>query len=90
MYEAFQIFHHSPELKVLLVNVFAGLNRCDDLALGIQDYLRDFKAPFPIVVRMIGNRDREGREILQSIGIQAIASLEEAVEKAIATARGTP
>lgn len=87
IYDAFQIFHKSPNTKVLLVNIFAGLNRCDELALGITDYLRDFKAPFPIVVRMIGNKDQEGRAILEEAGIKPFPSLEEAVAKAIEEVR---
>lgn len=87
IYDAFQIFHKSPNTKVLLVNIFAGLNRCDELALGITDYLRDYKAPFPIVVRMMGNRDQEGKAILEEAGIRPVASLEEAVAMAIEEAR---
>ncbi|MEJ5378519.1 MAG: succinate--CoA ligase subunit beta [bacterium] len=87
IYDAFKIFHNNPNTKVLLVNIFAGLNRCDELSLGITDYLRDFNPPFPIVVRMIGNRDNEGRTILQQAGIKPLESLEEAVTRAIEEAR---
>jgi succinyl-CoA synthetase beta subunit len=87
IYDAFQIFHGSAKIKVLLVNIFAGLNRCDELALGIRDYLNAFRPSFPIVVRMIGNRENEGREILKEIGITPIAGLEEAVDRAIALVR---
>jgi succinyl-CoA synthetase beta subunit len=86
IFEAFQIFHNSPHLKCLLINIFAGLNRCDDLAEGIKDYLSAYQPPFPIVVRMVGNREKEGREVLNSIGIQPIASLEESVDGAISAA----
>ncbi len=84
IYEAFQIFHNSPGLKCLLINIFAGLNRCDELAGGIKDYLTAYQPPFPIVVRMVGNREKEGRQILEDIGIQPIAGLEDAVDRAIA------
>ena len=87
IYDAFQIFHGSAKIKVLLVNIFAGLNRCDELALGIRDYLNAFRPSFPIVVRMIGNRENEGREILKKIGVVPIAGLEEAVDRAIALVR---
>lgn len=87
IYEAFQIFHHSPGVKVLLVNIFAGLNRCDELALGIRDYLENFRPPFPIVVRMVGNKEKEGWEILREIGIKPIPSLEDAVREAVEKSR---
>ncbi|MEM4406641.1 MAG: succinate--CoA ligase subunit beta [Candidatus Methanomethylicaceae archaeon] len=83
IYEAFQLFQRDKRVKVLLVNIFAGLNRCDELALGIVDYLNDFEPPFPIVVRMIGNQDEKGRRILRDAGLEPIVELEKAVNKAI-------
>jgi succinyl-CoA synthetase beta subunit len=86
IHDAFQIFHKSAGIKVLLVNIFAGLNRCDDLAEGIKDYVTVCQPPFPIVVRMIGNREEEGRKILEGIGITPIAGMEEAIDRSIALA----
>ncbi len=86
VYDAFQIFHKSVDIKVLLVNIFAGLNRCDELAEGIRDYLKAYQPPFPIVVRMIGNREKERRQILEGMGITPIAGVEEAIDRAIALA----
>lgn len=83
IYDAFHIFLDDPSIKTVLVNIFAGLNRCDDLALGIKDFLGEYQPPFPVVVRMVGNREDEGREILRGIGVEAIASLEESVQQAI-------
>jgi succinyl-CoA synthetase beta subunit len=83
IYDAFKIFYGNPTIKTVLVNIFAGLNRCDDLAEGIKDFLAEYSPEFSVVVRMIGNREEEGKEILRSIGIQAISGLEEAVLKAI-------
>ena len=88
IYEAFQIFHQSAGIKGLLVNIFAGLNRCDELAEGIKDYLTAYQPPFPIVVRMAGNREKEGREILERIGVTPVAGLEESVDRVIAMVRG--
>jgi len=84
IYDAFTlIFHHDPKIKTVLVNIFAGLNRCDLLAEGIKDYLSQHQPPFKVVVRMIGNRDEEGRKILRGIGIEPIAQLEPAIDQAI-------
>ncbi|MBI5606797.1 MAG: succinate--CoA ligase subunit beta [Deltaproteobacteria bacterium] len=88
IYEAFQIFHNSTGIRCLLINIFAGLNRCDELADGIKDYLMAYQPPFPIVVRMVGNREKEGREILERIGITPIAGLEESIDQVIALVRG--
>ena len=85
IYDAFTlIFHDDPKIETVLVNIFAGLNRCDFLAEGIKDYLIRHEPHFNVVVRMIGNRDEEGRRMLRDIGVEPIAVLEEAVDRAIA------
>jgi succinyl-CoA synthetase beta subunit len=83
IYRAFSLFSGNTNLKVLLVNIFAGLNRCDDLAMGIKRYLTEHPLRIPVVVRMIGYREEEGKNILREINIEAIRNLEEAVEKVI-------
>jgi succinyl-CoA synthetase beta subunit len=83
IYKAFSLFSGDKNVKVLLVNIFAGLNRCDDLAMGIKRYLSEHPLRIPVVVRMIGYREEEGKNILREIDIEAIRSLEEAVEKVI-------
>ncbi|MEW6265840.1 MAG: succinate--CoA ligase subunit beta [Thermodesulfobacteriota bacterium] len=83
IYDAFKIFHGDPGIKTVLVNIFAGLNRCDDLAEGIRDFLTEYSTGFAVVVRMIGNREEEGKAILRSIGLSAISGLEDAVAQAI-------
>lgn len=88
IYDAFSLFNGNPKLKVLLVNIFAGLNRCDDLAIGIKRYLTEHQLSMPLVVRMIGYREDEGKKILNEINIEPIRSLEEAVEKVIQIAKG--
>jgi succinyl-CoA synthetase beta subunit len=89
IYEAFSLFAGNKKLKVLLVNIFAGLNRCDDLALGIKRYLQEHQLRMPLVVRMIGYREEEGKNILKEVNVEAIRSLEESVEKVIQIAGGT-
>lgn len=87
IYKAFSLFSGNKNLKVLLINIFAGLNRCDDLAMGIKRYLQEHKLPVPLVVRMIGYREEEGKNILKEVNVEAIRSLEESVEKVIEIAR---
>lgn len=83
IYDAFQIFKDQPGIKTVLVNIFAGLNRCDLLAEGIKDFLGEYKPEFKVVVRMAGNREEEGKRILEEIGLSPIRELEAAVHKAI-------
>jgi len=88
IYKAFSLFADNRKLKVLLVNIFAGLNRCDDLAMGIKKYLQEHPLRMPLVVRMIGYREDEGKSILKEINVQTIRSLEDSVEKVIQIAKG--
>jgi succinyl-CoA synthetase beta subunit len=89
IYNAFSLFAGNPKLKVLLVNIFAGLNRCDDLAMGIKRYLQEHPLRMPLVVRMIGYKEDEGKSILKEINVETIRSLEDSVEKVIQIAKGT-
>jgi succinyl-CoA synthetase beta subunit len=88
VYNAFSLFAGKTKLKVLLVNIFAGLNRCDDLAMGIKRYLQEHPLRMPLVVRMIGYREDEGKGILKEINVETIRSLEDSVEKVIQIAKG--
>ena len=88
IYNAFSLFAENKKLKVLLVNIFAGLNRCDDLAMGIKKYLQEHPLRMPLVVRMIGYREDEGKGILKEIDVETIRSLEDSVEKVIQIAQG--
>ncbi len=88
IYNAFSLFAGNTKLKVLLVNIFAGLNRCDDLAMGIKRYLQEHPLRMPLVVRMIGYREDEGKSILKGINVETIRSLEDSVEKVIQIAKG--
>jgi len=88
IYNAFELLSRAKKTRVLLVNMFAGLNRCDNLALGIQRYLKNHPIKIPLVVRMIGNLEEEGHRILREIGIEPFSRLEDAVEQAVKLSRG--
>ncbi|MFC1852542.1 succinate--CoA ligase subunit beta [candidate division CSSED10-310 bacterium] len=83
IYDAFELLSRAKKVKVLLLNMFAGLNRCDRLAEGIRRYLQEHPTQTPIVVRMIGNLEQEGHKILKELGIEPFTQLEHAVLKAV-------
>ena len=87
IYDAFALLAKAKPVSVLLVNIFAGLNRCDQLADGIVRYLKEYPYNKPIIVRMIGNREETGHRILRRSGIEPYRSIEEAVERAVALSR---
>ncbi len=80
---AMRIILRDPNVKVILFNIFGGITRCDDVANGIVAAVKDFKPPVPIVVRLTGTNEDEGRKILQEIDLVATSSMEDVVKKAI-------
>ena len=88
IFSAFDLLLENKEVKIVLVNIFAGLNRCDDLAAGLRRFMRERKPVQPVVVRMIGNREEEGFKILREIGIEPVRSVEEAISRTAEILRG--
>jgi succinyl-CoA synthetase beta subunit len=87
MRRAIELTLENPRIKVLLINVFAGINRCDEIAKGIVSLLEEGGLRVPLVVRMIGTHEDEGRRILKEAGLETFDSMETAVERAINLAR---
>jgi succinyl-CoA synthetase beta subunit/malate-CoA ligase subunit beta len=81
---AFRIVLEDPNVRVILVNIFAGINRCDWIAEGIVRATKDLDVQVPIVVRLAGTRVDEGREILNDSGLSLILAedLDDAASKA--------
>mgnify|MGYP001093530212 CR=1 FL=1 len=73
--------------RVVLVNLIGGLNRMDEMAKGITSYLTKNPTRIPIVVRMSGTMEEEGRRILREIEIHAYDDLYEAVQEAVHLSR---
>jgi succinyl-CoA synthetase beta subunit len=77
-----------PKVKGVLFNIFGGITRCDDIARGILMAKEQIDIDVPIVIRLIGTNDAEGRELLSEAGIPALKNLDEAVQEVIAQTRG--
>jgi succinyl-CoA synthetase beta subunit len=85
---AFDLLRRARPVKVLLVNVFAGLNRCDLLAEGIRTSIAANPPGVPVVVRMVGNLEEEGHRILKACGIEPYSGLEDAIDAAVRLSKG--
>ena len=83
--KAFKLISSDKKVKVILVNIFAGINRCDWVAEGIVLALQKIKIDMPLVIRLAGTNVEEGNKILKKSGINYIAAttLEEAANKAV-------
>ncbi|MDG4647754.1 malate--CoA ligase subunit beta [Roseibacterium sp. SDUM158017] len=88
---AFRTVLGDPEVSVILVNIFAGINRCDWIARGVVQAFREVGPGVPVVVRLSGTNVEEGREIIRASGLPLISAdtLAEAAEAAV-RARSRP
>jgi succinyl-CoA synthetase beta subunit len=75
--------------KAVFVNVLGGITRCDYTAEGIVAAREDLGINKPIVVRMMGTNEEEGKAILKKNGIDTLDSMEEAADKAVKLAGGS-
>ena len=73
----------NPKVKGVLINVFGGITRGDEVAKGIVTARDNLEMKLPLVVRMSGTREEEGREILHRNGIEPGASAWEAAQKIV-------
>ena len=74
--------------KTLFVNVLGGITKCDDIAKGVIEAREETGEKKPIVVRMIGTNEEEGRRILKEAGIETHDTMEEGAELAVKLAGG--
>jgi len=84
---AFRIVLADPNVKVILVNIFAGINRCDWIAEGLVQAMRDQRIEVPIVVRLAGTNVELGGQILEQSGFPFIMAenLDDAAIRIMAT-----
>ena len=87
--KAFKIILKDPEGKVVLVNIFGGIVRCDLIAEGVVAAIKEVDIKIPVVVRLEGNSADLGAAILSkaNIAIHSINNLEEAANKAVELAK---
>ena len=83
--KAFKLISGDPNVKVILINIFAGINRCDWVAQGIVDALAQIKIEQPLEIRLAGTNVDEGIKILKDSKIDYIEAftLEDAANKAV-------
>ncbi|MCX6647998.1 MAG: ADP-forming succinate--CoA ligase subunit beta [Candidatus Bathyarchaeota archaeon] len=74
-------------VKALFVNVLGGITRCDDTAKGIIEARKKLGDNKPIVVRMMGTNEEEGKRLLHDAGIETNDAMEEAAQKAVQLAK---
>ncbi|MEM7196191.1 MAG: malate--CoA ligase subunit beta [Pseudomonadota bacterium] len=83
--KAFRLVLSDENVQAILVNIFAGINRCDWVAEGVIRAVEKFEPDIPVVVRLSGTNVEEGRKMIgeSDLGIISADTLEEAAEKVV-------
>ncbi len=81
--DAMNILLSDTNVKAVMINIFGGITRCDDVARGLIAALEQIKTDIPIVVRLSGTNAKEGLELLKATGLPTVATMREAALKAI-------
>ncbi|MGE4158592.1 MAG: ADP-forming succinate--CoA ligase subunit beta [Planctomycetota bacterium] len=83
---ALEIIMSNPKVKAILFNIFGGITRCDDVANGLIEALKQIKINIPIVIRLTGTNEQKAREILSKTSLITAATMEEAIKKVVSAA----
>lgn len=84
---AFRLLMGNPKVKAILVNIFGGITRCDDIARGILESYKQIEISLPIVIRLSGTNAEEGMAMLEGTPLITAETFEDAVKQAIALAK---
>ena len=68
--KAFEILVSNPTVKVVLINIFGGIMRCDYVAQGVVNALQNISNKVPIVARIKGFKEEEAKKLLRNLGLQ--------------------
>jgi len=84
---ALRIILSDKNVKAVLFNIFGGITRCDEVARGILKALNEVPTNVPMVVRLVGTNEAEGRKLLADASMVTATSLADAAQKAVAAAK---
>jgi succinyl-CoA synthetase beta subunit len=83
MSQALDIVLSHPDVKAVFINILGGITRCDEMARGIVEARSNLSRQVPIVIRMIGTREKEGAEILEASNIPFLNSMDAAAKRVV-------
>ena len=88
--EAFKLIVSDKKVKAILVNIFGGIVRCDLIAEGIINAVKEVGVNVPVVVRLQGTKVNEGKDLLNKSGLKIISAddLTDAANKVVAASKG--
>ena len=81
--DAMNILISDKNVKAVMINIFGGITRCDDVARGLITALDIIKTDIPIVVRLSGTNAEEGLALIKETGLPTVKTMSQAAKKAI-------
>jgi len=81
--DAMNILISDKNVNAVMINIFGGITRCDDVARGLIEALDTIQSDMPIVVRLSGTNADEGLALLKEKGLPTVQTMSEAAKKAI-------
>ncbi len=84
---ALELVLADPSVKAILFNIFGGITRCDLVAKGILEARTRVEVNVPMVIRLVGTNQEEGRQILSEAGITTVDTMTEAARGVVAVSR---
>ncbi len=82
---ALNILLADPDVRILFINILGGITRCDEVASGILKARDRAGVSKPMIIRLVGTNEAEGKKMLEAAGISALESMEEAAKEAVET-----
>ncbi len=84
---ALEIILSDPNVKAILINIFGGITRVDEVARGIIAALEEVRTDVPIIARLVGTNEEEGRKLLADSNLTPATTLADGAQKAVEAAR---
>lgn len=81
--EAMKLLLKDPKVKVVLINIFGGITRCDDVASGLLKAFEQINNDIPVIVRLTGTNEKEGRDLLRNTRFKVAETMGEATLMAV-------
>lgn len=85
--EAMKLLLSDEDVKVVLINIFGGITRCDDVANGLLEAFKQIEVDIPIVIRLTGTNEAEGRALLKDTQFHVAKTMGDATRKAVELAK---
>ncbi|NJN65513.1 MAG: ADP-forming succinate--CoA ligase subunit beta [Chloroflexaceae bacterium] len=86
---ALQIILSDPNVKAILLNIFGGITRVDEVARGVISALEEVRTNIPIIARLVGTNQEAGLALLENSPLISATTLAEGAQKAVAASQGT-